>query len=110
MSNEDIGYEDVREYENLFTIAPAFIIERMLKKNRNFVSKFKSAIEAHLTSLNEEEKAKLEIIFKKDIEDLQAVMKEAYIKTNKRQYKVLSDPKYKQAIKSNLDELRKMVQ
>ncbi|WP_295721912.1 hypothetical protein [uncultured Methanobrevibacter sp.] len=110
MSNEELGYEDVKVYEKLFTIAPAFVIERMLKKNHNFVSKFKPTIKAHLTSLNEEEKAKLDIIFKKDIEELQAIMKEAYIKTNKKQFKVLSDPKYKQAIKSNLDELKKMVQ
>ncbi len=110
MVNEDIGYEDVKEYEKLFAMAPAFVIEAMLKRNKNLVLKFKSTIKAHLETLNENEKEKLDIILKKDTSELQLIMKEAYEKTHKRQYKDLANPKYENAIKANLDELRKMVE
>ena len=32
MSEEKITYEDVKEFENFFTMAPPFILERFAKK------------------------------------------------------------------------------
>ena len=39
---EKITYDDVVEYNYLFTFAPSFLLERMAKKNSNLVKKFKS--------------------------------------------------------------------
>ena len=54
-------------------------------------------------------KNKLDIILKTDVEDLQNILYEAYMKSNKKQYKILANPEYKDFIEFNLDEIRKMV-
>ena len=48
-------------------------------------------------------------ILNSDVDDLQAIMGEAYDKTGKKQYKILANPKYKEFITSNIDEIRKLV-
>ncbi|MBQ2665305.1 hypothetical protein [Methanobrevibacter sp.] len=109
MNGEKITYEDVREYENLFTLAPSFLIERFAKRNSNVVSKFESQIQSHLSNLDENQKNKLDLILKTDIAELQKIMGEAYLKSNIKQYRILSNPKYKEFIEKNLGEIRKLV-
>ena len=46
--SDKITYGDVREYENLFIMAPSFLLERFAKRNSNIVSKFKSQIHINL--------------------------------------------------------------
>ena len=106
--DDEITYRDVLEYQNLFMLVPSFVMERMAKRNSNLVLKFKSTIESHMASLNDEQKNKLKIILASDVEDLQEIMNEAYLKTNKKQYKVLANPEYKNFIEKNLNELKKM--
>ena len=106
---DNITYKDVEEYESLFSLAPPFLLERFAKKNKNIVLKFKSPIQSSINSLDEKQKDKLEIILNSDIENLQAVMHEAYIKSGKKQYKILANPKYKQFIEININEIKKMV-
>ena len=107
--DEKITYEDVLEYENLFSLAPSFMLERWAKKNRNLVAKFKSPIKSHLANLTSDQKKKLKIILDSDIDELQRIMDEAYVKTGKKQYRVLANPNYKQFIYDNLNELRKLM-
>lgn len=107
--DDKITYEDVREYEKLFTLAPSFLLERFARKNSNLVLKFKSAIESHINRLTDEQMRKLNIMLESDVEDLQSVMHEAYTKTRIKQYKVLANPKYKDFIEYNLDEIRKLI-
>ena len=106
---DKITYEDVLEYQHLFAMAPSFIMERMARKNSNLVKKFKSSVEAHLNSLNHEQREKLIIILNTEVHELQSVMAEAYRKTNNKQFRILANPKYKQFIELNLNELRKMI-
>ena len=109
MSEDKITYKDIEEYENLFSMAPPFLLERFARKNKNLVFKFKSPILSHINNLNEEQKRKLDLILRMTVEEIQGLMKEAYLKTNKKQYKILSNAKYKQFIEDNLNEIRKLI-
>ena len=107
--DDKLTYEDVLEYDGLFGLAPSFMLERWAKKNRNLVVKFKSPIKSHFSNLTSDQRKKLDIILESDVEDLQRIMDETYVKTGKKQYKVLANPSYKQFIEDNLGELRKLI-
>ena len=106
--SEKLSYDDVKQYEHLFSLVPSFMLERMAKKNRNLVDKFKSKIESKINSLSDTQRAKYDIILNSDVEELQAVMAEAYEKSDKKQYKILANPKYKEFIELNIGELKKL--
>ena len=107
--SDKITYGDVREYENLFIMAPSFLLERFAKRNSNIVSKFKSQIQSHLNNLTDDQRNKLDIILATPTGELQAIMNEAYMKTNIKQYKILANPKSGKFIDNNLDEIRKLI-
>lgn len=107
--SENLTYDDVVEYQHLFKLIPPFLLERMAKKNTNVVSKFQSKVESYLNGLSDGQRKKLDILLNSDIDDLQALMGEAYAKTKKKQYKILANPKYRQFIELNIGELKKMV-
>ena len=106
---EKITYDDVVEYDYLFTFAPSFLLERMAKKNSNLVKKFKSTIQSYMDNLTDIQCVKLNVIVDSDVSELQAIMQEAYEKTNKKQYRILANPNYSQFIELNLNELKGMV-
>ena len=106
---ERISYDDLKEHEHLFTLAPSFILKRMARKNSNLVDKFKSTIESHLNKLSDEQKAKLHIILDSDVDELQELLRQACEKTRIKQYEILANPKYKEFIELNLRELRKLI-
>lgn len=110
MSEDKITYEDVKVYEKLFTLVPPFLLERFAKKNTNVVLKFKSRVESFLAKMSDNQKNKLDLVLSSDIDELQAIMADAYSKSNKKQYKILANPKYKPFVESNLNEVRKMVE
>lgn len=109
MAENKISYRDVEEYERLFTLAPPFLLKRIAKRNTNLVSKFKSTIRSYMDNLTEDQKNKLDIILSSDVDELQAIMAEAYSRSHKKQYKILADPKYKGFIEKNLEDIRKMI-
>lgn len=109
MSEDKISFNDVREYESFFRMAPSFLLEAFARKNSNIVLKFKSQILAQLSNLDERQKKKLDLILSTDISELQAIMNEAYVKTKIKQYRVLADPKYHAFIEKNFNELRKLM-
>lgn len=109
MSEDKITYSDVKQYEKFFTLTPPFLLERFAKKNTNLVLKFESKAKKYLANLNENQKKKLDIVLNSEIEDLQAVMADAYERTNKKQYKILANPKYREFLEFNIDEVRKLV-
>ena len=109
MSEEKITYKDVQEYEKFFTLMPPFLLERFAKKNTNMVSKFKSKVEGYLANLSDNQRNKLQIVLNSDVDELQDVMREAFEHSNKKQYKILANPKYKQFIEDNIEEIRKIV-
>jgi len=104
-----ISFDDVMEYDHLFTMAPAFILNMMVNTNSNLVLKFKSTIQYYMDGLTDEQKSMLNVILSSDIDDLQQIMDESYRKTNKEQYKILANPNNKEFIEKNLSELRKMI-
>ncbi|MGN0176905.1 MAG: hypothetical protein ACI389_03625 [Methanobrevibacter sp.] len=106
---EKITIDDVMEYDYLVTLAPSFILERMAKRNSNLVDKFKSVIQSYMDNLSMEQSNKLTAILNSDVSELQKIMMDSYLKTNKKQYKILANPDYKNFIVLNLDELRKMI-
>jgi hypothetical protein len=101
--------EDIEEYAHLFKLVPAFMLERMAKRNANLVSKFESTIQNHMDNLTPNQRNKLDIILASEIEDLQIMMAKAYEKTKKGQFKVLAKPEYRDFIEKNLSEIRKMI-
>lgn len=109
MDENKLTYRDVEEYEKLFTLAPSFLLEMFARRNTNLVSKFKSTIMSFLGNLNDDQKYKLDLILTADIDELQGLMNEAYMKTNVKQYQILANPKYKHFIEDNLGEIRKML-
>ena len=108
--DDKITYDDVKEYESIFKMAPSFLLERFARKNTNFVLKFQSQIQSHLNSLNQDQMNKLDLILRTDVVILQQIMHEAYLKSKIKQYKILANPKYRQFVESNLAELRKMIE
>ena len=104
-----ISYEDIKPYEELFTATPAFLLERFAKRNTNFVLKFKSKVESFLDGLDDNQKKKLDIVLNSDTDELQAVMADAYEKTNIKQYKILANPKYEEFIELNINEIEKLL-
>lgn len=109
MSEEKLSYKDVQAYEKFFTLIPPFLLERFAKKNTNLVSKFKSKAESYLANLSEGQKNKLDLVLNSDVDELQSIMSEAYSHSRKKQYKILANPKYKQFLEHNIDEIRKLV-
>ena len=110
MKNTKITYDDVEEYEVLFSLVPSFLLKKFVRRKTNLVSKFRPKIQSYLDNLTSEQKVKLDIILHCDIDELQEIMHESYIKSNKKQYKILADPSSKDFIRFNLDELRKMLE
>lgn len=109
MMSESLSYEDVKEYESLFTLAPSFLLERFARKNSNLVLKFEPVVRGYMQNLTDEQRHKLDMILNSDVDDLQEIMKQSYLKTGKKQFEILANPKYKRFIVDNLDEIRKMI-
>ncbi|RAP52182.1 MAG: hypothetical protein BZ137_09095 [Methanosphaera sp. rholeuAM130] len=109
MTDEKITYEDVKEYESLFTIAPAIVLEAMIKKNVNLVKKFRSVIVSYLKQLTPEQKAKLMLVLATDIVVLQKLMFVAYKKTGKKQFYLLANPANRLFVAMNLKEISDLV-
>lgn len=62
-----------------------------------------------MDNLTSDQKHKLDLILSSEINELQGIMNEAYIKTGKKQYGVLANQDYKKFIEDNLDSIREMI-
>ena len=105
----ELTCDDVLEYQNLLKLAPTFILKRMARKKSNLVKKFEPKVKQYLENLDTHQQEKLNILLNSNIDDLQALMNETYQKTNNKQFKILADPKNKEFIHINLEELKKLV-
>ena len=104
-----ITCEDVLQYEHLASMVPAFVLQRMAKRNSNLVSKFESKIKPRLENLSEDHKNKLNFALNSNVSDLQKIMDEAFKRTDKKQFEILANPDNAEFIEINLDELRKLL-
>ena len=62
MAEDKITFEDVKEYEGLFSIAPSFLLEGMIRRNSNLVLKFKGPVKSYLNKLTPDQRHKLSLI------------------------------------------------
>lgn len=109
MNDEKITYDDIKEYEHLFTIAPPLILELMIKRNVNLVDKFHSAIVKYLNELTPQQKQKLNQVLSTDTESLQKLMFLAYKKTGKKQYYILANPANRNFVEMNINGIKELV-
>ncbi len=93
----------------LFSIAPSFLLEGMIRRNSNLVLKFKGPVKSYLNKLTPDQRHKLSLILDSEISDLQEIMAESYQKTHKKQFKLLASPQATPFIEKNLVELKKLV-
>ena len=50
---DKITYNDLKEYDFLFTMTPSFLMGTVIKRNTNVVKKFNSTVKSNLDNLNE---------------------------------------------------------
>ena len=53
---DKITYNDLKEYDFLFTMTPSFLMGTVIKRNTNVVKKFNSTVKSNLDNLNEKQK------------------------------------------------------
>lgn len=107
--SDKLTCDDVVKYEHIVSKVPSFLLGRMTKRNSNLVGKFESQIKPRLENISGERKRLLDIILSSDVAELQQVMAEAYERTGKKQFKILSESKNAEFIERNLDEVRKLL-
>ena len=64
---DKITYNDLKEYDFLFTMTPSFLMGTVIKRNTNVVKKFNSTVKSNLDNLNEKQKKQLNIIINTDM-------------------------------------------
>ena len=106
---DKITLEDIEQYHHLINKVPAFLLGRMAKRNSSLVKKFESRVKSYIDNLSDAQRKKLDILLNSDVGDLQNILNEAYLKTDKKQYKILADPSNRKFIELNLDELKKII-
>ena len=108
MTDETLTYDDIKEYEHLFTMAPPFVLELMIKRNVNLVDKFRPTIVKYMEELTPQQKQKLTHILSADTERLQKLMFLAYKKTGKKQYYTLANPANRDFVEMNINGIRQL--
>ena len=110
-SNPDINIteEDVVGLMDNFTKVPSFILKKMVSRNLNVVKSFESQIEAHKYQLTDIELLKIEKVMNMPIPELQIILYNVYLSTNKKQLEILADSNAKPFIEKNLNELEKVL-
>lgn len=100
---------DVVGLMDSFTKVPSFILKKMVSKNLNVVKSFESQIESYKCQLTNLELLKIEKVMNMPVPDLQNILYNAYVSTNKKQLKILADTNAGPFIEKNLNELEKVL-
>lgn len=104
-----ITEDDVIELMDSFTKVPSFILKGLVSGNVNVVKSFQSQIESDKDKLSSEEMSKIRVVLETPVPELQNILKRAYLKTNKKQLKILADPEAEPFIEKNLGELEDLL-
>lgn len=104
-----ISEEDVIGLLGLFTKVPSILLKSMINGNVNVVKSFESQIEDYKSNLSDYELLKIEKVIKMPVPELQKLLYNTYKSTNKRQLKMLADPKSEPFIEKNLKQLEKVL-
>jgi D-arabinose 1-dehydrogenase-like Zn-dependent alcohol dehydrogenase len=105
----EITEEDVIGLMDQFTKVPPFLLKMVVSGNSNVVNSFRGQIEDYKDTLSPEEMAKIKKVLEMPVDDLQEILKRAYLETKQEQLKILANPKAQPFIRKNLDELRKIL-
>jgi hypothetical protein len=81
----NITEEDVVGLMDNFTKVPSFILKRMVSRNLNVVKSFESQIKAYKCQLTDMELLKIEKVMNMPVPELQVILYNAYVSTNKKQ-------------------------
>ncbi|MDP3034333.1 MAG: hypothetical protein Q8M97_04385 [Methanobacteriaceae archaeon] len=104
-----ITENDVIETMGLFTKVPSILLSGWVSKNFNLVKSFSNQIESYKSKLSPRDMARAEKVMEMQVEELQEILKKAYVRTGKKQLKILADPNARPFIVLNLQEARKIL-
>ncbi|MGB9838380.1 hypothetical protein [Methanothermobacter sp.] len=104
-----ITEEDVIESLEIFTMVPSFLLRRWARAGTDLVSRFRSQIVDGYSQLSPSEREKVRAVLEMDISDIQDILEGAYMKTGKKQLKILSESSSRSFIELNLEEIRKLI-
>ena len=109
MFQENITEEDVLEVMDLFFKVPVILLKIAISNNMNAVRKFEDQIVSYKDKLSLKDIEKIELVTEMPVDKIQEILLNVYIKTGKKQFKLLSDPKAQKFISINLKELKKVL-
>jgi hypothetical protein len=111
MENEEVKIteKDVIDMMDLFTKVPSLLLKGAVSSNLNVVKSFEGQIESYKNKLSDLELLKIEKVMEMPVPELQEILMKAYNETKKKQLKILADPGAEPFIKSNLNELEKVL-
>jgi hypothetical protein len=101
----EITEEDVIGLLDIFTKVPALILRGIVAGNSNVVKSFEGQIIEYKSNLSDEEIAKIKLVLEMPVSELQEILHRSYMRTGKKQLKILSDQKAEPFIKKNLKQL-----
>lgn len=108
-SQEKITEKDVIKMMHLVNKVPSLLLKQMVSRNSNVVKRFEGQINSYKSSLSDENIAKIEKVLEMSVSELQEILRRAYLKTNKKQLKILADPKAQPFVEKNRQELKKVL-
>ncbi|WP_414469229.1 hypothetical protein [Methanobacterium sp. ACI-7] len=108
MESKDVKIteKDVMELMDFFTAVPVVLLKGAISSNMNAVKTFENQIESYKTQLTPLEKQKIKAVTEMPVPEIQKILYNAYERTNKKQLKILADPKAEKFISRNLNELK----
>ncbi len=104
-----ITEDDVLSTLNMFTMVPSLLLARWVSQNKNLVKTFEGQILLYKDQLSPEDRQKVEKILKMPVNELQLILDKAYLRTHKKQLKILSSPQARPFITTNLGELKRLI-
>ena len=100
---------DVLQLMDQFTRVPPLLLKIAISGNSNVVTTFRGKIEEYKENLSQEDLWKIKKVVEMPTDELQDILKSAYLHSNQEQLKILSDRKAKPFIEKNLSELEKIL-
>lgn len=105
----EITEQDVLQLMDQFTRVPPLLLKLVVSGNSNVITSFRGQIEDYKNSLSQGDMLKIRKVMDMPTEELQEVLKRAYLQTHQEQLKILADRKAKPFIEKNLLELEKIL-
>lgn len=105
----EVTEEDVIGLMDQFTKVPPLLLKMVVSGNSNVVNSFQGQIEGYKDKLSPEEMGKIKKVLGMPVEDLQEILKRAYLETKQEQLKILADPKAKPFLEKNLHALDRIL-